>query len=202
MAPPLRLWTIQTRNAWEAFQEAGAITATMDRVEPEFERAYRWIAGQMNPRLGPAPRRHRAPVWAWRQWQGEARARPDLRASGHLPRGTQGVRIEFVTEEKSVLFSDFSLWHFVLNYWYLPATPEEGDAFEAEVARRGMSFFTSKPLPDPALHARIEASWERILDLDWHHPDLAEPRPGKAIQATLWEVPLAAVTAVKPFVAR
>lgn len=198
----MRLWTIQTQGAWSEAQAAGAISTTMARVETGFREAYRWMVGQMRRRLPSVAGPERAPVWAWYRWQGEARPRPDLRASGHLPRGAPGVRIEFEADAQSVLLSDFSLWHFVLNYWYLPATPEEGDAFEAEVARRRMSFFLSKPLPDPALHARIEASWERSFDLDWHHPDLAEPRRAKSIQATLWEVPLTAVTAVKPFVAR
>lgn len=87
-----------------------------------------------------------------------------------------------------MLLSDFTLWHHVLNYWYIPLSEAEGEAFELELDQRGLSFFLDKPLPDPLYHERIVQSWERVFDLDWCDPAFTDPFEQKAIQATLWEL--------------
>jgi hypothetical protein len=35
--------------------------------------------------------------------------------------------------------SDFDLWHYVLNYWYLPESEAEGEEFELELKQYGLS---------------------------------------------------------------
>ena len=47
-----------------------------------------------------------------------------LAVCGHLPKGERGVRLELQVADDRVLLSDFDLWHYVLNYWYLPETRE------------------------------------------------------------------------------
>jgi len=84
--------------------------------------------------------------------------------------------------------SDFDLWHYVLNYWYLPKSEADGDKFEALLAECGLSFFETKPLPNPEYHERIVASWERIFDLEWTEGELALPRSSKSVQGTTWQV--------------
>ncbi len=114
------------------------------------------------------------------------------------------MRIEFEVNDRLVLLSDFELWHYVLNYWYLPKSLRDADDFEAELSRRGLSFYRTKPLRDRALHRRIAESWNRIFDLDWADKarGIAHPRASKCIQATLWELKRDQVREVRFFRAR
>lgn len=205
----MRLWTVQNEVFWERLESDGAITADLASVaascgkwSPEWSGAYEWLARRMAEMIGrPSP--EAMPLWAWQQWLGDRRARPDLRSACHLPPGERGVRIEFEADSASVVLSDFNLWHFPLNYWYIGASEEDSDAFEAELATRGLDQYTQKPLPDSVYHKRIESSWDRVFDLDWDdwvHDKRS--RSEKCIQATLWRISLDAVADVKRFVAR
>jgi len=98
--------------------------------------------------------------------------------------------------------SDFDLWHYVLNYWYLPTSEADRDRFETQLAKRGMSFFEAKPLPHRKYHERIVASWDRIFDFDWAEDEFALPRSSKSIQGTTWEVNLEQVRGHKLFTSR
>ncbi len=149
---------------------------------------YKWMRWKMGRCVGPAPRPSSFPVWAWLQWENAGRARPDLRARGHLPKGTKGVRIEFECPGKAALLSDFGLWHYVLNYWYLPKSEADEKEFNAELERRGLSFFDTKPLPVLKYHKRIEKSWNRIFNLDRSQNAFMKSRKSRSIQATVWEV--------------
>lgn len=206
----MRLWTIQSEAFWERLEYDGSIVADPEMVSEgfcgeceRFSQAYEWLARRMAEKIGrPSP--EAMPLWAWRQWIGERRARPDLRASGHLPRGERGVRIEFEADPASVVLSDFNLWHFPLNYWYIGESEKDSEAFDAELAGRGLNQYRQKPLlPDPVYHRRIEDSWDRVFDLDWG--DWVHDKRGqseKCIQATFWRLPLDEVVGVKRFTAR
>ncbi|MBL9046786.1 MAG: DUF3841 domain-containing protein [Tabrizicola sp.] len=144
--------------------------------------AYSWMCRQMVLRLPPAPKGCVLPVWAWYQARDAARPRPDLRTSGHLPRGTKAVLLTLALPEDQVLLSDFDLWHAILNNHAIP---------DAATERR-----------DKAGGLDREASWNRIFDLDFAAPGIAEPRAGKIIQATFWELPFAAISQITAFTAR
>jgi hypothetical protein len=183
------LWTIQTEDSWRQLEAGGVLRANRKNVPEEHSLlAYAWMVEQMKTRIGPPPAPPCFPVWAWYQWQGEKRRKPDLRASGHLERGKRGVRIEFEVPDESVLLSDFELWHFALNYWYLPESDADDERFEAELAAHGLSLYKQKPLLIARYHRGIIRSWERMFDLDWSERGFAAPRPRKSIQATLWEL--------------
>jgi len=196
------LWTIQSLPAWEELQRHGLLQTDPRCVDNNFLPAYRWIADQMGLRLGCRTSLESLPLWAWYQWQDEEKPKPDLRSRGHLPKGQKGVRITFEHSEESVLLSDFDLWHYILNYWYLPASLEDGEAFEAELAGHGLSFFESKPLSNPVYHKHIQDSWERIFNLSWTEEDLSLPFPQKSVQGTFWELRIDQVKEVKVFTAR
>ena len=197
------LWTIQTEEAWLKLQATGMLRASRENImEGCWILPYEWMVDQMKIRIGPPPGSSCFPMWAWYQWEGEKRSKPDLRAGGHLSKGQKGVRIEFECGDEEVLLSDFDLWHYVLNYWYLPESESDGEDFEAELATFGLSFFKQKSLPDAEYHNRIVQSWDRIFDLYWFEDDLAEPFPGKSIQATLWELTVDQVRNCKHFRSR
>ncbi|HAS55200.1 MAG: hypothetical protein A2X56_05500 [Nitrospirae bacterium GWC2_57_13] len=196
------LWTIQTSEAWKRLQEKGVLRADDGRISEDMRLGYGWMANQMRRRLGPPPMERAALLWAWYQWSGVKRKRPDLRSAGHLPAGSRGVRIEFEIDDGRVLLSDFDLWHYVLNYWYLPVSEADGDAFLRELQERGLSFYTAKPVPDPGYHGKIERSWERIFDLQWTEEALVHPRERKSIQACIWELRWEQVKRADQFIAR
>ena len=198
----MKLWSIQSAQVWEVLQEHGVFRSmVVGMLDASWVEPYRWMGAQLSRRVGIAPRGCQWPIWAWQQWAGHAKPQPDLRASAHLPKGTIGVRLEIDVDPATVLLSDFELWHYVLNYWYLPTSAEDGDAFEQELAQNGLVFSGVQPLPEP-YHSKITASWERIFDLDWVVNDIAQPRPDKAVQAVLWELNMQHVKKVQTFRAR
>jgi hypothetical protein len=144
----------------------------------------------MRRRVGDPPTGVKSPIWAWFQYENARRKRPDLRRSAHLPSGTCGVLLELDLSEDQVLLSDFELWHYVLNRWYLPQTSAEAREAWKENPTTGFDVAT------------LNASWQRIFDLDWCLRGVAASRRQKSIQATIWQVPLGAVKSVRPFRAR
>lgn len=163
--------------------------------------AYRWMTHRMRARIGPPPAADSQAIWAWYRWEG-ATGKPDLRSGGHLSKGEKGVRLEIECPADRVLLSDFTLWHYVLNYWYLPASEVDGQAFESQLTRHGLSFYDQKPLPDDAYHRAIVESWDRCFDLAWHEPGISDPEEEKSIQATIWEITLDQVREYRHFTSR
>jgi len=181
----MRAWTIQTRDVAEALCSGRTWYAHEPKVAPDWRHAYQWMRDQMTARLGPPAVPTQMPVWLWCQWRGSRRARPDLRYVGHLPSGTAGVRIELELDETGILRSDFELWHYVLNGWYLPGSPADEREFDAR--------------PD---RARIEPSWQRIFDLDRNNRRYTSSRDEKSIQGVTWCMRPEDVRAVTHFIAR
>ncbi len=198
----MKVWTIQTPDVLTKLERDGVWHADASHVEASWQNAYQWMTEQLAQRAGPPPRGVTTPIWVWRQWRNAERPIPDLRATGHLPRGERGVRLELDVDPGRVLLSDFEQWHYVLNYWYLPRVVAEGERFERLVRSRDMSFYQTKPLPDPDLHAQIVASWERCFDLDWYNRSLSAKRSEKMIQGVMWTLRIEDVCRVTKFVAR
>ena len=201
------IWSNLTCQAWEELQQRGRLRASRRHTDKDFLESYLWMALQMERRLQtPRPPKGSMPIWAWWQWWGDRR-RPDLRASGHLPKGTSGVRVELKVQKDRVLLSDFELWHYVLNYWYLPKTEKEGIAFEKKMTRAGLSLTGcshERPLQNTVFRRAVEDSWERIFDLSWTDPGhkIVSAPKNRSIQATLWEILLEDVVESREFTAR
>ena len=202
----MTLWTIQSIAAWKILQREKVLFADQRYSLDLCLDAYRWLVKQMERRIGPRPENTSLPLWAWYQWGDVKRRKPDLRFSAHLPKGQRGVRIEFEQSDKGVLLSDFVLWHYVLNYSYLPRTIADDEAFDAEfdaeLSKHNLSFFETKHLPVRAYHQRIEKSWEHIFDLDWFAEDITHPVDKKSIQATFWQLHFDQIRDVQFFTAR
>ena len=159
------IWSNLTQQAWKELQGQGHLRVTRRHTEEDFLGSYRWMASQMERRLQtPRPSEDSMPIWAWWQWWGD-RHRPDLRASGYLPKGTRGIRVELQVKADRVLLCDFELWHYVLNYWYLPKTEKEGKTFKRTLTRADLSLVGCShehPLSHAGFRREVENSWERI----------------------------------------
>ena len=181
----MRVWTIQAPEVLEVLRSGAVWRAVESRVEPAWLPAYRWMAREMRGRLGAPRDHHQAPIWVWCQWRGVSRPRPDLRHRGHLPKGTSGVLVELELDEERILRSDFDLWHYALNGWYLPESLANEREFDAH--------------PD---RGRIAPSWRRMFDLEWRNRRYTAAREAKSIQGVTWELRPQDVRRSTSFVAR
>ena len=185
------------------------LRASSSHTMPQYRSAYEWMARQMVPHIGPAPPGVEYPVWAWYRWGDSKHRKPDLRSSGHLRKGVEGVRLEFEVGRAQVLLSLFEEWHAVLNYWFLYPSIDESayepqdHEFDRALANAGLSYYTTKPLPDLALHRQMERSWERIFSIERQNPGADSANlSATSVQGTLWEVPISSVSKVTYFHAR
>jgi hypothetical protein len=194
---PLRIWTIQPAGLYEKLRAKGVLFADGRHRDRSWDHAYRWMIDQMRRRLPPSQARF--PWWGWYRWEGARRARPDLRAGGHLDKGQKGVRIELDLEETEVLLSDFEKWHFVLGGWFLSYDEAEDEWFDREKTRLGYRYADPHP---QLLKSRVRASWDHIFDLKGGDPDWLGKMSNRAIQATFWELRLKDVTDVMFFTDR
>ncbi len=185
----MRLWSIQPLAVWEKLQKFGTLNNSEAYTQQDFLPAYRWMAGEMTRRIGPSPYTDALPFWAWFQAYDSKRPRPDLRRSAHLPAGSSGVRITLQMVSEQVLLSDFELWHYVLNHWYLPTSMKDSETFEEQTH-------------DEKTDIIIRESWQRIFDLKFSATDIAAPLAKKSLQATFWELRLENVIEVQSFLAR
>lgn len=130
----------------ESLMQSGSIKADGRRVDKWHRPAYRWMMEQMKLRL---PHYYGGyPIWVWL-------GKPDLRTSGLLPRGEQGIRLELEIPSERILTSDFNAWHFVLNNWFLALNEKEEEQW-LEI---------SKKLSVAEKNNKILESWQQIFDL-------------------------------------
>ena len=195
----MKLWTVQPSNVWDIWQENGTIAHLGRDVDPDFADAYIWIADQMKEKIGYPQDDIASPIWAWQQWDGVRRMKPDLRHSMFLMPGDKGVRIALDVPECNVVLSDYNLWHSVLNNDYLGANGKDYDRFVAE-------HLYGQYVPssvDLSAQKHIEKSWERVFDLETID-DFFQPMPKqfRSIQATFWSAPISWVQDVTYFTAR
>lgn len=187
----MKLWTIHADYVWGKMQADGVLQGKAELADPLFANAYAWMQEQMIARIGAPPPGVSSPLWSWYQYDSVSKPRPDLRRSGHLPRGTNGVMLEVECAADDVLLSDFLAWHCVLNNWYYITN-------EAELA-----VYYALPASERQRYKR--ATWKCIFDLNFPDPDgyITSALPDeRAIQATFWQLRLEQVTKVTLFVAR
>ena len=194
----MRLWTIQTEEFFEKLQQQKIIITEKPPVETNFKWSYDWLKTKMAIDT--------YPIWAWCQYEGK-RKRRDLRSGGFAKRGTKLVQLHIDIDDGLVLLSDFDLFHYVLNYWYLPADDDDDIRFEALCANKNISFHdlqnfekTSLDLND--LRQELVNSWDRIFDLDKEDDDIYGKNNQKSIQATFSELSIDQVIKVEHFIAK
>ncbi|RJS80476.1 DUF3841 domain-containing protein [Methanophagales archaeon] len=196
----MRLWTIQTKETWAHAEESGVLECNElyidanKAIDSWFRPAYDWMVGQLEQRVKTYPR-NKYPIWAWYH------PKPDLRRSGHLPRGTSGVRVEFLVSSDRVLLSDFEAWHAVLNCWYLSLSEEESDNWDTRCERAGIKIGWDNWPPPAPFKEEIMRSWERIFDLELLKTH-SEWMGGGAIQACIEKIYMDEVVTVTYFKAR
>ncbi|WP_310604579.1 DUF3841 domain-containing protein [Anaerosporobacter sp.] len=203
------LWTIQHYLAYEKLLETGFLTANENYLicEDNFKFAYDWIARRMQEHGLNAPEGIKYPIWAWYQWEGK-RKRRDMRESGYARRGEKIVQLTINIPDNDIMLSDFELFHYVLNYWYLPIDDADGDTFEEEYKALGYSWndlsdFSIHTKEMDAIREKIQKSWERIFILERINENIICGLDyEKCIQATFWKLKKEQVTRAEIFIAK
>jgi len=67
-----------------------------------------------------------------------------MRGGGHAKRSEKIVQLTIEVDTKDVLLSDFDLFHYVLNYWYLPVAEKGDKEFEKEYTELGFGWHDLK----------------------------------------------------------
>jgi hypothetical protein len=146
----LKLWTIQDPEVWKILQNEGVIYAEWSRVDPDFEKPYRWLVQQMG-----MSDTH-PPIWAWYWYPDSKTGKPDLRKrQGGYP-GQANVLLELEVPDDLVTLHDYMSWHSVLNnsMIYPDGSEEWSDArWDAYVEAN-----------EPFSQKEIEDSWQRIFN--------------------------------------
>jgi len=195
----MRIWSIQSRKAWEHLSEFGFLESNRHHSESSWPHAYEWMRDQLAKRIGEPVRSDAMPLWGWYQW-GSKGKRPDLRCLRHHwgPEGNH-VMIECELPDDEVLLSDHDAWHIALNNSHLPLDEDDDKKFDAKLEHYGWK--AGAPNPDPLL-PEIQKSWEHIFDLDalkepyWHETE------NKSIQASFWQIEMSQVKSHKPFTSK
>jgi len=193
----MRIWTIQTKAAWDALNTDGVLRARAEHQSTDWPDAYGWMRDQMIARIGPPSATDAAPLWGWQRWRNKARPRPDLRAIRHYwhPPGPY-VLIECELPSHTVVLSDFDAWHIVLNNSYVSVSEEDDESYEAQARS-----YYEKPDEQAlaALRDRFYRSWERIIDMHelpepyWHGDEK------RSVQACFWQIERDQVRSAKLF---
>src|SRR6218665_994059 len=194
----LILWTIRQEKELRLLEQRGRLRSDGRRV-PDYRReAYAWMGARLAEQV-PRPRGCHYPLWAWAQYAGSSRPRPDLRARGHCPPGTRAVLLELELPRKHVLLSDFQKWHAVLNRRYLADTERQHGTFERALRRAGVP--ETWPYPEP-FASQLIGSWNRVFDLSGKDTAYWGPLNQREIQAVFWELRAEHVRGITGFRAR
>jgi len=196
------LWTIQTIDAWNELQNNGFLTGKEQFIDPYFKRGYDWMKDQMKSRIEKPKTENIYPIWAWYQYQNSNKRKPDLRGTGFTKKGQEAVRIEFVKKRKSILLSDFGLWHYPLNYMtYIGSNKSDALKFKKKLQNHNLENSQFDQLPI-TFQNEIKTSWNKIFDMNFQDPYYTTPFDQKQIQATFWELRIDKVVKVDRFRAK
>ena len=192
----MRLWTMQPIEVYEVLMRDGVFRCNPEKVgEPSFLDRYGWMNKRLNEK-DEKPDGVEYPIWAWYRFNSKEN-KPDLRHSCYGTRGEKMVCLELEITDEKVLLTDFDLWHFVLNDWWLD--PELfNDVYVEEDYDRNQKWF--KGLSKERQREEKEKSWDIILNIEPFDSDWISR--GKYVQAVFWELKMEYVKKVQFFTAR
>ena len=167
----MKFWSIRTLEELEILLSGQPLRTDPDKVDKDRKEAYQWISKQLSKKMIP-PQGVEYPIWLWRYWEGKQRAKPDLRAGGHVERGCKAVRIELEIPSHKVLLSDFDGWHAVLNNHHFCETDAEYNYYEQ---------YENQEDNENLLRKSKEATWLKIFSIENLPEDWA-------VQGITWEI--------------
>lgn len=198
----IKLWSIQYVDKLAIIKSKGKLTCLSNLYSPEWDNEYKWMINQMEKRIGRSETQNQYPIWAWYQFEGVDKMKPDLRRKGLLPTGIDGIRIEFEKKINEVLLSDFVLWHFPLSYKSIIAESEiQEHKFEQKLEQLQLAHLKIEDMPKE-IQDEIINSWEKIFDINFEDPYYTNKKNEKMIQACCWDIKESEIVKIEKFTAR
>lgn len=204
----MRLYTVQPRFVYDTLCNTGIFLSQpwkdgdnwICTDAPAIRLAYDWLCEEMVDRGLRRPGDSVYPIWAWYQYMGKQKPKPDLRYSDmkHYAQTGRHVLLSLDIPDENVLLHDYDAWHYPLNYFYL-APQRAGGRFEHQCKAAGFPLYDIVPLQNAALHEEVQRSWQAVFDLPRSRRLLGIPQANQAIQATFWVLHARDVSAVVEF---
>lgn len=204
----MRLYTIQPRFVYDTLCETGIFMSEpwkdsenwICNESPAIKLAYDWLRDVMMERGLLRPATDAYPVWAWYQYTGEQKRKPDLRRSDMKSYARNGRHVLFTLDipAEDVLLHDFEAWHYPLNYLHL-AAQQVSNRFERQCKIAGHPLYNDVPLKDLSLHDEVQRTWHTIFDLPACRHLFKRSRAEQSVQATFWTLSASHVSAAVEF---
>ena len=175
------LWTIKTVDEMSILDHQGFLSCDERFVDSDFLSAYGWMAKKLSQKVPKTATNPRYPIWLWKCWDKHKSCKPDLRVRWGR-RGEELVLVKLDISEELILLSEFDLWHYVLNKWFLPKDKKEFELYRNLIA--GDKKFEQLEEKEKEF---IKKSWDRVLS--WDSLDNSfHNKLGSSIQAVTWEI--------------
>lgn len=174
----LKMYSLVSEEAFRKLQQDGVLVCdlpkcTGDEVNQMLHPYYDWMGAQMEKRGLQKPESAVHPLWLWSVYNNVNGGKPDF-----YEEGESGYLLECHIPKNQVLQSDFMLWSAVLVDCFLP--PHDNPDQDCE---------------NPS-QEELEASWERVFDLDNHYRDFSSVNvEERCVQACTWQIRLEHVNA-------
>jgi hypothetical protein len=192
----MKLWTMQPAEVYDIIMNDGTFVCDPSKVpEPSFVDRYDFLINKLRER-DPSSPNIQYPIWAWYRFNSKEK-KPDLRHACYGTRGEKMVCLELDVPDEKVLLSDFDLWHFVLNDWWLDTSVFK-DGFTEKEYDQNHEWF--KTLSEEEQRREKERSWEIIFNIEPFDSDWIAK--GQYVQAVFWELKKEYVRKAQFFTAR
>lgn len=161
-----------------------------------FAQSYVWLRETMLANNVPHIAANAHLIWAWYQWGSPKKKIPDKRYEGvyNYFNDEPYVLLELDIDPERVTLSDYDLWHFVLNYFYI-GKRRESDRF---AKLHNHYKFKGKKL-DQEGQEILENTWHYIFDMKKSRQYLEIKKNQQRIQATFFELFYTDITKVHFF---
>ena len=172
----MKVYTIQNAEIIKSLNSKGFYSTDSRFIcDESFLEPYQWLTNKAKTIISGwnTPR----PIWVWKD-------RPDLRSHRFCsdPENPNNiipsVLITLEIPREKILFTDFDLWHYVLNRCPVPYTPQEDAILSKKF--ENTSFVSLNDL-DPKLKIILTSTWDRIIwkdssSYEKFHPDVFNPK--------------------------
>lgn len=133
---------MQRIEAYKEMQEKGILEGKEEFAWDYFRNPYKWMMKQMSKRIQGYDG-FTYPIWIWKR-------RPNRNEKALFNKGTRGVILKLEIPDDQILWSDFSLWHSVLNN--SPVVDNE---------QQWKEYLKDKE------NYPVEETWEKIFDFEY-----------------------------------
>lgn len=176
MTGKIRLWTKQHIGVLDTLERQGRhitrkeyIVAKMEDISKFYLDVYHWYAGAAS-KIVPKPSDVQYPIWV------------SLAPDSTLDNDEQTVVLEIEVESSQVIEVDYDKWGYIVNYMYLPSSPEDERVHQELLDRYGIddpqAYMTNFY---PAIKKKIIKSWDRLFDYDRTEKNMVR-------MGTIWEI--------------